>query len=366
VRTLSKKLILVSLLAAGAAFTSPHAALAAQAAPVANNDSYNAVAGTTFSVAAPGVLANDASVPANPVVQWQTQPPQGFTLNSNGSISYVIPAHASGAQSFTYCLLDQAGSPNAQCISNKATVTVTVAAPVAKNDSYSVIAGTTFTVPAPGVLGNDENLAPNASVHWQSPPPQGFTLNDNGSVTYVVPVDATGTASFTYCVLDLPGSPQAQCVSNKATVTLTITGPQAVDDTYEVTPGTTFTVPAPGVLGNDLNTGTNAIVHWQTSPPAGFTLNDDGSVSYVVPADATGSSFTYCVLDLANSPQAKCISNKATVTINIANPAPSVTPAGGPSLPQTGAPVGLYFGLGLILLVIGLAAVYFTRRRVSA
>ncbi|PZF81897.1 hypothetical protein C1I92_18890, partial [Jiangella anatolica] len=85
------------------------------------------------------------------------------------------------------------------------------------DDSIEVVAGTTFELPAPGVLVNDENIAPGAVVQWQTTPPEGLTLRADGGIDYEVPVDASGTASFQYCILDLPGTPAARCISNLAT-----------------------------------------------------------------------------------------------------------------------------------------------------
>jgi LPXTG-motif cell wall-anchored protein len=338
------------------------------AAPVAADDTFNVVAGTTFTAAAPGVLGNDSSLPPGAGVHWQSSPPTGFTLNTDGSVSYVVPKAATGTASFTYCILDLPGSPTAQCISNLATVTIHIASPVTADDSYNVVAGTTFTVAAPGVLANDTNLFPGAAVHYQSNPPTGFTLNEDGSISYVVPKAATGTASFTYCILDLPGSPTAQCISNLATVTIHIASPVTVDDSYNVVAGTTFTVAAPGVLANDTNIVPGAYAQWQTNPPAGFTLGSNGSITYQVPADATGtSSFTYCILDLPGSPSAQCISNHATVTLHVVTdtpgtPTPAPSESAGPSLPTTGSPTSIFAAAGLALIVIGLGVFLLARR----
>jgi LPXTG-motif cell wall-anchored protein len=269
-------------------------------------------------------------------------------------------------------------------------------APVTANDTYAVVAGTTFTLPAPGVLVNDTGVAPGAEVHWQTSPPAGFTLADDGGVTYVVPAAASGTASFTYCVVDLPDSPSAQCVSNLATVTVHIAAPITVDDTYDVVAGTTFTVAAPGVLANDTNLPNDPVVHAQTNPPPGLILDTDGSIRYPVPAGAPGSAtFTYCIVDLPNSPNARCVSNLGTVTIRVVTslpttPAPTTSvpttsvptttgpttagpaatassrSAAGAALPQTGAATGILLGSGLVFLAAGVAILIVLRRRTAS
>jgi LPXTG-motif cell wall-anchored protein len=257
-------------------------------------------------------------------------------------------------------------------------------APVTMDDSYNVVAGTTFTVAAPGVLANDTGVVPGAMAHWQTNPPPGFTLHGDGSITYVVPPGASGTASFTYCIVDLPNSPNAQCVSNLATVTVHIATPVVVDDTYDVVAGTTFAVAAPGVLANDTNVPTDPVVHWQTNPPAGFTLHDDGSIHYPVPASASGTAtFTYCIVDLPHAPNARCVSNLATVTVRVVTSAPTPPPTlppgatsppppisppsgGGSALPQTGAPIGAFVVVGFVLIAAGVAILIIVRRRRAA
>jgi hypothetical protein len=93
--------------------------LTLQAGPVAQNDSYSMVQGTTLNVAAPGVLANDSGSSLTAILV--SQPQQGtLTLNSDGSFSYTPQASFTGTDSFTY----QASA--AGVTSNVATVTITV------------------------------------------------------------------------------------------------------------------------------------------------------------------------------------------------------------------------------------------------
>ncbi len=85
-------------------------------------------------------------------------------------------------------------------------------------------------------------------------------------------------------------------------------------------------------------------------------------------------TFPYCIVAFPESPQErKCVSNNATVTINVGTSpapqtptpnAPATPPASqGPSLPQTGAPVWTAAVIGLVLLALGVAALVVTRRR---
>lgn len=95
---------------------------------------------------------------------------------------------------------------------------------------------------------------------------------------------------------------------------LNYSGPAAANDTYGTTSAATLSVPAPGVLVNDLAAGTNVTAVLVT-PPAQGTLNlsGNGAFTYIAPVAFSGvASFTYRVNDgLANS-------GTATVTINVA------------------------------------------------
>jgi hypothetical protein len=100
----------------------------AVAAPVANNDAFTTAAGTTLTVAAPGVLVNDTPAPLTAIalVAVPTTPAGSgtVTLNTNGSFNFIPAVGFTGAASFTY----QATNGT---LSNVATVTITVtAAPV--------------------------------------------------------------------------------------------------------------------------------------------------------------------------------------------------------------------------------------------
>ena len=127
--------------------------------PVAGNVSYTTGEDTPLTVAAPGVLANDTNADGTPFTAVLVAGPTNGTLsfNPDGSFTYTPNANFNGTDSFTFRAATGANS------SNMATVTITVTpvndAPVAVNDSYTgLVAGTAFTVAAPGVLANDTDV----------------------------------------------------------------------------------------------------------------------------------------------------------------------------------------------------------------
>jgi VCBS repeat-containing protein len=198
-------------------------------APIAGADSYTVVAGTTLTVNGPGVLGNDVD-PDSPTLtaSKQTDPAHGvLTFNPNGGFSYTPAVGFTGTDSFTY----KAGDGIAQ--SQAATVTIVVTAapvvptavntpPTAANDSYSVVAGATLSVNAPGLLLNDSDPdSPSLTAANVSNPAHGnLTVNSNGSFSYTPSADFFGTDSFTYKASD------GTAPSNVATVTITVTSTQ--------------------------------------------------------------------------------------------------------------------------------------------
>ncbi|HEU5013721.1 MAG TPA: Ig-like domain-containing protein [Roseiflexaceae bacterium] len=96
--------------------------------PVAQDDSYTAMAGQTLAVdALHGILLNDSDQDLTPLSAIKASDPAhgSLTLNPDGSFSYTPASGFSGTDSFTYKANDGAND------SNVATVTITVGAPAA-------------------------------------------------------------------------------------------------------------------------------------------------------------------------------------------------------------------------------------------
>jgi VCBS repeat-containing protein len=192
-----------------------------QAPKAAGDGPYSVVEGGTLNMAAPGVLANDTDAEGDGLSAVLVSGPSNassFVLNGDGSFSYVHNGGETTSDSFTYKANDGTAD------SNVATVTITVTpvndAPVANNESYTVGEGGTLTVPTPGVLGNDtdaENDTLNAVlVSGPEHASSSFSLNGDGSFTYVHDGSETTSDSFTYKAND------GTADSNVTTVTITI------------------------------------------------------------------------------------------------------------------------------------------------
>jgi uncharacterized delta-60 repeat protein len=91
-------------------------------APVAANNSYGTTVNTLLTVAAPGVLANDADVDGNALTAVLVTAPTSGTvvLNANGSFTYTPAPNFTGSATFTYTARDSLATSNA------ATVTITM------------------------------------------------------------------------------------------------------------------------------------------------------------------------------------------------------------------------------------------------
>jgi|GEM_PF-3903379 len=83
-------------------------------APVAQNDSYEAMAGSVLTAAAPGVLANDTDADDQLLIPiLVTEPLFGTVmLNSDGSFDYVPFVNFTGADSFSYKVSDGSAESN--------------------------------------------------------------------------------------------------------------------------------------------------------------------------------------------------------------------------------------------------------------
>jgi autotransporter-associated beta strand protein len=274
--------------------------------PVAANDTYVTDLGVGLSVAAPGVLGNDAaSGPLTAVLV--SGPAHGMvTLQPGGSFLYTPAAGYTGADSFTYQAND--GVTN----SNTATVSITVnPLPVAANDSYVTDQGLALSVAAPGVLGNDTGTGTLTTVLVSNPLHGTLSLNPNGSFLYTPAAGYTGTDSFTCQAND------GVTDSNTATVTITVNPlPTAANESYVTDQGVPLSVAAPGVLvGATGSTPLTAVL--VASPLHGtLTLQSNGSFLYAPASGYTGpDNFTYQANDGVTS------SNTATVSITV-NPLP--------------------------------------------
>jgi hypothetical protein len=263
-----------------------------------------------FSVAKSGSttvnLANNDTAGTSPInrnsIVISTQPTNGsVTVNTDGNVTYLHNGSNTTSDSFAYTIKDTNG-----LVSGAATVSVTITpatnqAPVAVNDSASVVEGGSVNV---AVLSNDTDVEGNidvTSVVIVTQPANG-TVGVNtqtGVVNYVHNGGLSTSDSFTYTFRDTQGA-----VSNTATVSISIQKrPVANNDSLTVQRGDDGTV---NVIANDTapsGTVTPASVTIVTQPTRGtVTALGNGQISYQHNGTATTTDqFTYTITDSNNN-----------------------------------------------------------------
>ena len=195
-------------------------------------------------------------------------------------------------------IINYAGGP----AGNEVTLSVN-GPPVANPDLYTLPENDqNFTVPVPGILGNDTDPSGHVlhPILETSPVHGTLTLNDDGSFSYVPATGFTGTDTFTYEATD------GLISSQPATVTLVVNpvnaAPQAASITYSVVENNPLAIAAPGVLAGSVSpAGLPLKAELVAGPTHGtFTtpLAGDGSFTYTPATGYTGSdSFTYIAVD---------------------------------------------------------------------
>ncbi len=283
--------------------------------PVGVAESYDVIEDQTRTVAAPGVLGNDADLDGNPLTAVLVGGPGhgALTLQANGGFTYTPAVNWAGTDSFTYRVSD------GQSTSAPVTVTLVVAGvndpPVGMADSYAGQEDTVLSVPAPGVLANDTEVDGDPmSAQLVGGAQHGtVVLALNGGFTYTPVANWFGTDSFTYRISD------GLLTAGPVTVTISVADlndlPTAADDTFSGNEDRVLTFMAPGVLGNDTDPDGNPLSAGLVTGPADGTLilRADGGFSYTPPAEWAGTAtFTYRASD------GQATSALATVTLLIA------------------------------------------------
>ena len=285
-------------------------------APNASPDAYTLGKNSALSITAPGLLANDLDLDGDLITSLKvTDPAHGtVTVNTNGSFTYTPVSNYFGADSFTYLATD--GASNSAPATVSLTITNINRTPTAIDDSYAIGKNASLNITAPGVLGNDSDLDGDAltAVKVSDPAHGSLTLNPNGSFTYTPVSNYFGADSFTYRASD------GTTNSVAATVSLSITNinrtPTVNDDAYALLKNGILTVPAAGVLANDIDLDGDALSAIKITDPAhgSLTLNANGSFTYTPASNYFGAdSFTYRATDTTAT------SLVATVTLSISN-----------------------------------------------
>ena len=195
-----------------------------------------------------------------------------------------------------------------------------VNAPIASNDSYTVLENSFIDVTRPGVLAND-TASKTLSAGLVTDVKNGtLLLNANGGFFYVPDTNFHGIDGFTYVAND------GTLSSNIATVTITVNPinhtPVARNDFYSVSENSTLSVKGLGVLGNDTNPDASVLTATLVSNVINghLTLNQNGSFTYFPNPNFYGTdSFTY----QAKNGIASSNTTMVTIQVNQLNNSPN-------------------------------------------
>ena len=195
-------------------------------------------------------------------IQWFFN---GAVVSTNSTLTLT---NLTMNQAGTYCVVvtGTCGSPLTNC----ATLTIQNRAPVARDDSYTVLEDSTLTIAAPGVLANDFDPDGNSlrSILLSNVTHGVLTLNSNGSFVYTPTADFNGTDSFLYRARD------ASLFSSAAVARITVT---PVNDPPSFTPGADLCV--------NENSPAQTFTNWATNISPGPPNESSQAVTFIVTND---------------------------------------------------------------------------------
>jgi uncharacterized linocin/CFP29 family protein len=310
-------------LTSAAASVSVTVAPANNQAPVAVNDTATVPEASSTNIS---ILVNDTAPTGgfdNASIVFTVLPTQGTIVkNANGTVAYTHSGNESTSDVFRYTVKGTNG-----VVSNEATVSITITpvndAPVATNDTASVVEGGSVNI---NVLGNDSDIEGGidpTSVTIVSQPANG-TIGVNtqtGVINYVHNGGLSTSDSFTYTLKDIQG-----LVSNVATVSITVRKkPIANNDTLTLPRGSQGTV---DVIVNDTaqsGTVTPSSVTITNQPANGTaTVLGNGQVRYQHSGTATTTdSLAYTITDSNGNVS---LPGTVSITINPVNQPPQTAP----------------------------------------
>jgi len=284
-------------------------------APVALGESFNTPEDNPLVIAAPGLLANDTDIDADPLVARLVSGVLHGTLalDPSGAFRYTPALNYFGPDSFTYVASD--GFADSNVVTVSLLVTPVNDPPAALGDTFTVAEDTLLNTGLATVLVNDTDVDGDAlTAVLVSPPAHGVvTLAANGTFLYTPSLNFNGTDTFFYAASD------GTLLSAAAAVTIVVTPvndvPVAFGDAYSVNEDTRLTVAAAGVLANDVDVDGDPLTALLVTAPTHGTLvlNANGGFTYLPAANYNGpDSFTYRVSD-----GGRVNSNTVTVALTV-------------------------------------------------
>jgi len=229
------------------------------------------------------ITLNGSDADGNPLTFAVTTLPTHGTLSGiPPNLTYTPALNYNGTDGLAFTVSDGMATSAAAPV----TITVTTVndAPVAADESYSVLQGSALSVAAPGVLANDTDVdSSSLTAVIVTPPSSGaLTLNSNGSFTYTPNPGFRGSDSFTYRAID------GSLGSNAATVSIAVNAVYALVGLQNVPPAASTvrakagsSVPMKWQF-KDGSTVVNsaAVLHQVTIASTSFSNTDSGSSAF--------------------------------------------------------------------------------------
>ncbi|MBL7978896.1 MAG: tandem-95 repeat protein [Bacteroidetes Order II. Incertae sedis bacterium] len=259
------------------------------------------------------LLSNDRDADGDPLsVGVMLQPSKGIlSTNGQGQLVYTPNRNIIGEEVFTYAALDPFGGK-----SNTAKVTINIenanAAPIASADQVQTLEDEAVLIP---VLRNDTDPDDDPlTILLDTLPNHGGAEVVNNEIRYMPSKDFNGFDQFRYRVRDT-----GHLVSLPVTVSVEVKPvndpPVAFSDAFEAGFATFINIPAPGVLGNDVDTDGDALAARlvNTTSSGTLSLSANGALQFVpAPGFFGEASFTYRAQDAVGA-----FSDLVTVTLTI-------------------------------------------------
>jgi hypothetical protein len=213
--------------------------------------------------------------------------------------------------------------------------------PAAYEDEYTMTVGETLTVPAPGLLDNDQGIAGTRvdldgsdSESWN-----GATVDvrADGSFTYRQDPDdpITGVDYFDYYIVD----PEDGWDVNTVTVYVNAL---VRNDGYQTRPDTKLTIDPPGIFANDVGYDDATLLADTLTNEGGEVLvAEDGSFVYTPPSGFRGTdAFSYTVNDTNGDNYYAAVVSVHVDDAAVPGPSPRGRDDGGPGNPPNTDPEG--------------------------
>ncbi len=274
---------------------------AANDAPVAQNDRFNAIEDTARKIEIEELIANDVDVDGDALsLQIVVSPQHGrVEVSEDGELIYTPRANYEGTDTFRYRVSD------GEEVSNAALVVMNVVPvndrPAAATDVLRTREDTPLLITANDLTRNDRDPEGDSLrvVTLAQPSHGNLGRGADGNLIYRPHRNFHGTDRFEYFVTD--GNSRSEAVTVQLRVLPENDDPRAVEDRYVLQEGRVLRVtPEIGVLANDGDADGDALrARLLRAPSHGSVrLNQDGSFTYRATEGYEGlDQFSYVIND---------------------------------------------------------------------